>query len=578
MTVGIVGLGLIGGSFAKAFQRDGKLTVFGTDLSESHVKKALSHGEIQEKLTDSLLPRCDIVLTALYPEDTVRYIHDHAALFCADAVVMDCCGIKEPICAALKPIARKYGFTFIGADPFAGKNRSGYDAASATLFDRSSIILTPYEDTPADKLELLCRLMMRAGFSSLMKMSAEKHDRIIALTSQLTHIISNALVKSPAASWEDSFFSGSFRDLTKRADLNEQMWSEVIRNNVITVTASRSYDVIVEPDILNRMGAYIRRIGSPETAVIVSDDSVYALYGQTVTDALKQQGIQVLSYVFAHGEQAKSQQNLFDLLEFMAEHAVTRTDLLVALGGGVTGDLTGFAASIYLRGTPFVQIPTSLLAAVDSSVGGKTAVNLLAGKNLAGSFNQPRLVLCDTRTLDTLPAKEFASGMAEVIKYGILSDPELFSLVETQDAAKHLERIICRCVTIKRELVMADEFDTGSRQLLNLGHTLAHAVEKLSHFSISHGHAVAIGLAAISRCAYRAGLAEEDIYERVCAVLTKYRLPISCDFPVKDLCQMILKDKKRSGQTIHLVIPRRIGDTFLYKMDVDQLEDFFSYS
>lgn len=350
-----------------------------------------------------------------------------------------------------------------------------------------------------------------------------------------------------------------------------------IQNHVITVTASRSYDVVVEPGLLTQTGAYIHRICSPATAVIVSDDSVYALYGQIVTKSLEKEGIRVLSYVFPHGEEAKSQQNLFRLLEFMAERAVTRTDLLVALGGGVTGDLTGFAASIYLRGTPFIQIPTSLLAAVDSSVGGKTAINLSAGKNLAGTFNQPRLVLCDTRTLETLPPEEFASGMAEVIKYGVLSDPELFSLVEKQEAARHLAWIICRCVTSKRELVMADEFDTGSRQLLNLGHTLAHAIEKLSHFSVSHGHAVAIGLAAISRCAYAAGLADEDISERVCHVLRKYDLPVSCDFAVKDLCQVILNDKKRSGQTINLVIPRRIGDTFLYKTDVEQLEDFFSH-
>lgn len=344
----------------------------------------------------------------------------------------------------------------------------------------------------------------------------------------------------------------------------------------ITVSASRNYDVIVGHDLLVHTAQYIQPLLSPATAVIVSDDQVGPLYGDAVASSLENANIRVLRFTFPHGEASKSAEILFELLEFMAEHAVTRSDLIVALGGGVTGDLTGFAASIYLRGTPFIQIPTTLLAAVDSSVGGKTAVNLRAGKNLAGSFNQPRLVLCDIDTLATLPAHEFASGMAEVIKYGVLSDAQLFSLLEQDDAHDHLEEIICRCVASKRDLVMADEFDTGARQLLNLGHTLAHAIEKLSDFAIGHGHAVAIGLAAVSRCAYAAGLAEEDMTDRICALLCKYDLPTSCEYSTKDLCQMILRDKKRTGQTIHLVIPRRIGDTYLYSMPVNELESFYS--
>ena len=343
----------------------------------------------------------------------------------------------------------------------------------------------------------------------------------------------------------------------------------------ITVSASRNYDVIVGHDLLAHTAEYIQEILSPATAVIVADDQVGPLYADTVAASLTACGIRVLSFSFPHGEASKSAAVLFELLEYMAEHAVTRSDLIVALGGGVTGDMAGFAASIYLRGTPFIQIPTTLLAAVDSSVGGKTAVNLRAGKNLAGSFNQPRLVLCDIDTLTTLPAHEFASGMAEVIKYGILSDAELFALLERDDAHEHLEEIICRCVISKRDLVMADEFDTGARQLLNLGHTLAHAIEKLSDFSIGHGHAVAIGLAAIARCAYAAGLSEEDNADRICRLLQKYDLPTTCDFTTTDLCQVILKDKKRSGQTINLVIPKRIGDTYLHPMDVEQLEAFY---
>lgn len=345
----------------------------------------------------------------------------------------------------------------------------------------------------------------------------------------------------------------------------------------INVSASRNYDVIVGRDLISHTAEYLRPLMSPATAVIVSDDQVGPLYNDTITTSLESAGIRVLHFTFPHGESSKSAEILFELLEFMAEHAVTRSDLIVALGGGVTGDLTGFAASIYLRGTPFIQIPTTLLAAVDSSVGGKTAINLRSGKNLAGSFNQPRLVLCDIDTLSTLPAQEFASGMAEVIKYGVLSDAQLFTLLEQADAHEHLEEIICRCVTSKRDLVMADEFDTGARQLLNLGHTLAHAIEKLSDFSIGHGHAVAIGLAAVARCAYATGLAEEDMTDRICKLLRKYDLPTKCEYSTKDLCQMILRDKKRSGQTITLVIPRRIGDTYLHKMNVEELESFYSH-
>jgi len=345
----------------------------------------------------------------------------------------------------------------------------------------------------------------------------------------------------------------------------------------ITVSASRNYDVIVGRDLLTHTADYIRPLLSPATAVIVADDQVAPLYAGTVAASLETAGIRVLHFTFPHGESSKNASVLFQLLEFMAEHSVTRSDLIVALGGGVTGDMAGFAASIYLRGTPFIQIPTTLLAAVDSSVGGKTAVNLQAGKNLAGSFNQPLLVLCDIDTLDTLPPHEFASGMAEVIKYGILSDAHLFTMLEQDDAHQHLEEIICRCVASKRDLVTADEFDTGARQLLNLGHTLAHAIEKLSDFAIGHGHAVAIGLAAISRCAFAAGLAEEDHTQRICQLLTKYDLPCTCQYTTEDLCQMILRDKKRSGQTITLAIPRRIGDSYLYTIPVDQLTEFFSH-
>ena len=346
----------------------------------------------------------------------------------------------------------------------------------------------------------------------------------------------------------------------------------------ITVIASHSYEVIVGENLLRDAGSYVCRVVSPATAVIVSDDNVAPLYARIVADSLEKEGVATLLWTFPHGEDSKNASTLFELLEFMAEQGVTRSDLIIALGGGVTGDMAGFAASIYLRGIPYIQIPTSLLAAVDSSVGGKTAVDLNAGKNLAGTFYQPRLVLCDIRTLDTLPDSEFSCGMAEVIKYGVLCDPELFALVKKGEARRHLDFIIQRCVSIKRDLVKKDEYDTGSRQLLNLGHTIGHAVERLSHYAVSHGNAVGVGMVAIAKCAYAAGFSTSDCSDDIAAALGAYDLPVSCPYSAQELCEVIRRDKKRSGHTINLVIPRQIGDTYLQKMDIDQLEAFFSKS
>ena len=341
--------------------------------------------------------------------------------------------------------------------------------------------------------------------------------------------------------------------------------------STITVEASKKYDIIVEENLLARTGEEIRsRFKKAAQIMLVTDDTVNSLYGDIVTESLEKSGFTVHKYVFPHGETSKTFATMVPLVERMA-----RSDLIVALGGGVTGDMAGFAASIYLRGIDFVQIPTTLLAAVDSSVGGKTAVDLAAGKNLAGAFHQPALVLCDYSTLYSLPDEEFSTGMAEVIKHGVLADRELFDFIAENDAKAHLGDIIPTNLVIKRRHVMEDEFDVGLRQLLNLGHTLAHAVEKLSNYEINHGNAVAIGLAAICRAAYAYGLAEEDITDRVVAVLKKYNLMTECPFTAAESVSVLLNDKKRSGHTINLAIPKRIGECYLYKMDVDKLEEFY---
>ena len=254
------------------------------------------------------------------------------------------------------------------------------------------------------------------------------------------------------------------------------------------------------------------------------------------------------------------------MLNFLAENQITRSDCIIALGGGVVGDLTGFAAATYLRGIQYVQVPTSLLAMVDSSVGGKTAIDLGAGKNLAGAFHQPSLVLCDTDTLNTLPEEIFIDGCAEVIKYGILYDVDLFSHLEEKGLGFDRESVIRRCVELKRNVVMEDEFDTGARMKLNLGHTIGHGVEAVSNYAISHGKAVAIGMAIISRAVRCADSG------RIEAILKQFRLPTTTEYCAADLFSHALSDKKRTGGTVNLIVPRAIGDCAIVPTPVDNLK------
>ena len=263
------------------------------------------------------------------------------------------------------------------------------------------------------------------------------------------------------------------------------------------------------------------------------------------------------------------------MLEFFAEQRLTRKDAIIALGGGVTGDMAGFAAGCYLRGVRYVQIPTTLLAAVDSSVGGKTAVDLAAGKNLAGLFHQPTLVICDTDTFETLSPDEFANGSAEAIKTGILDDDTLFSLFETGDVHQDISSIVEQCVSYKARIVEADETETGERKLLNLGHTAGHAIERCSDFTMPHGHAVAIGLCIIARAAERLGWAKEPIARRIETALARNGLPTRTEFSPEALAEAALSDKKRAGGNITLVIPKKIGDCALMELPVDRLIDVF---
>ncbi len=339
----------------------------------------------------------------------------------------------------------------------------------------------------------------------------------------------------------------------------------------VTVHASKAYDVCIGSGLLARAGALAKGALSPCRALILTDDNIAPLYADTLTDSLQHAGFAPEVYVVPHGESSKSLATLGEVLEHLASKTYTRTDALFALGGGVVGDLGGFCASVYLRGMPFVQVPTTLLAAVDSSVGGKTAINLDAGKNLAGAFYQPRLVICDTDTLATLPPDIFADGCAEVVKYGMINDQDLFRMLQS-GASPASEHIIARCVQNKRDLVEQDEFDADVRRLLNLGHTVAHAIETLSSFEISHGKAVAMGMISIARAAVAHGLCAKNDLDALITLTQTLGLPTECPYGTAEIATAALSDKKRSGERITLVVPYAVGDSRLYELPAAALQ------
>lgn len=335
----------------------------------------------------------------------------------------------------------------------------------------------------------------------------------------------------------------------------------------IRVTASGSYDVVICHNCLDRCGKMACNVLGRCRLAILTDDTVDALYGSRVMESMTAAGIDCIKYVIPHGETSKTMEHVMGFVNMMAENHFTRSDAVAALGGGVPGDMAGFAAAVFLRGIRYVQIPTTLLAAVDSSVGGKTAVDITAGKNLVGAFHQPSLVFCDTATLDTLPPRILRDGFAEVVKYGVILDKELFAEV-SEPPVKDMSHVIAGCVSIKRDVVAEDEFDNGRRQLLNFGHTVGHAIELLSDFSISHGEAVAMGMVRAARMGAAMGL--PDCTAAIETVLKRYGFDTDCPFGAEELYDAALSDKKRKGDTINLVLPHEIGNCDLFRMPVGE--------
>lgn len=351
-------------------------------------------------------------------------------------------------------------------------------------------------------------------------------------------------------------------------------------HHVVPVTTkARQYDVHVGCGVLKEVGPLIREAAGGHMAAIISDDNVAPLYAPVVCASLEAAGYKTDLIVFPAGEQNKRFSTLEIMLEDLAEAELSRSDVVVALGGGVTGDMAGLAAALYLRGIQVAQVPTSLLAMVDSSVGGKTAVDLSVGKNLAGAFFQPSVVVADVACLHTLSPDLLRDSCGEVIKHGVLADPELFEelsqhpITEAGYRDEDLARVVARNVAIKRNVVNADENERGIRQALNLGHTLGHAIEAASEYAWGHGSSVAAGLCCVCRASEALGWTERGTAQRVVDVCAAHGLPTDTDLPHVKILRYACHDKKRHGATVNLVVPQAIGSVSVRTITLEQLAE-----
>ena len=344
----------------------------------------------------------------------------------------------------------------------------------------------------------------------------------------------------------------------------------------LTVNVNEGYDILIEKGLLKKTGELVKTVLDCKRIALISETNVYPIYGDEVKASLEAQGYQVFTYIFKAGESSKTTVNVVDMVEFMAEKGLNREDGVVALGGGVCGDMAGFAAAIYLRGIKFVQIPTTLLSQVDSSVGGKTAVDLPQGKNLCGAFHQPSLVIIDPLVLDTLSPHFFSDGMGEVIKYGCIKSSSLFERLEKENSVDFIEDIIYECLDIKSVIVENDEKEHGERALLNFGHTCGHAIEKLWSFeNVSHGEAVGIGMVMIAEAGEKNGITEKGTKDRIIKVLEKNNLKISDTHSVQEIVGAMSVDKKRTGNGIKLVMVKKIGESFVMPVTNAELKSIF---
>ena len=334
------------------------------------------------------------------------------------------------------------------------------------------------------------------------------------------------------------------------------------------------YDI--KRGLLSQTGKLLSERLKSRRALLVCDDITASLYAGKVTESLKNAGFDVASFVFPHGEANKTWSTAGSILEAAAGAKLTRSDFFISLGGGVCGDITGFAAAVYLRGVKFVQIPTTLLAAVDASVGGKTGVDLGAGKNLAGAFHQPECVLFDPDVIGTLSKEQLDEGKAEIIKHAVLAGGRLYGVASCGAILDDIEKVVAMNVEIKRKYVEADPCDTGCRQLLNFGHTIGHAIEKCSNYTISHGRAVAMGMVAETKAFIKLYNEKSEILEIIKSLLEKNSIKFDIPYTAKELAQAAIHDKKMADGNLNIIAPLEIGNCQLKSIPISRLEEYIA--
>ena len=343
----------------------------------------------------------------------------------------------------------------------------------------------------------------------------------------------------------------------------------------INLNTRTPYEIIIDENLMQYSGTYIKKVSHAKQILIITDDIVNELYSNKLTDSLIKNGFEVFLFVFSHGEISKNIQMLERVYSFLIKNKFTRSDLIIALGGGVPGDLAGFVAATYMRGIDFVQIPTSLLSQIDSSIGGKNGVNLSHGKNLIGTFYQPKLVLIDVNTLSTLPKQAISDGIAEAIKYGLIKSPDLFYMIKNNDFEHILKDLIFECINIKKSIVEKDELEKDERKLLNFGHTMAHAIEKFYDFKkYTHGQAVSIGMAYTVLSSEKLSITKPGTYSELISVLEKYNLPYKINCDMDKLVEIAKVDKKATGEFFDLVLIKEIGDVFIKRIKKDDLKKY----
>lgn len=351
----------------------------------------------------------------------------------------------------------------------------------------------------------------------------------------------------------------------------------------LTVTLpNHSYDLTIEKGLLKSIGSWVKELWLPQKIVIITDTNVQSLYGEQVQKSLKEAGFETATFVIKAGEQSKSLSVAAEVYDVLADEGMTRSDGIIALGGGVVGDLAGFVASTYMRGLHFLQVPTTLLAQVDSSIGGKTAVNTKKAKNLVGTFAQPDGVLIDPDTLDTLEVRRIQEGIAEIIKSAAIADQDLWqkldALTDENDLKAHATEIIAACCKIKRKVVEEDELDNGVRLLLNFGHTIGHALENTAGYgNLTHGEGVAIGMSQVTRVAESKKLTPKGTTEKLTKMIQKFHLPIrSNQWDQEQLYAALTHDKKARGGKINLILLDSIGEAKIVRIPIEEMKGYLN--